>query len=126
MEHAIPTTAELAEAVREFLDEDVRPATTVRVHFLARVAANVLAIVERELRLGPAAEADHARRLAALGLADDLELAGRIRAGALDDRLEEVVDLTRRHAVDRLRIANPSWLCGADAATPPRETEREP
>ena len=44
-----PTAAELVAAVAEFLDNDVRANTTGSVNFHARVAANVLRIVEREL-----------------------------------------------------------------------------
>ena len=47
--HGRPTARELLEAVREFLTNDVMPATEGRVSFHARVAANVVAIVEREL-----------------------------------------------------------------------------
>jgi hypothetical protein len=48
-----PTASELLEAVREFLTGSVMPATTGQLAFHARVAANVLAIVARELELGP-------------------------------------------------------------------------
>ena len=45
-----PTIAELVEAVRERMDQATdRPVAG----FEARVIRNVLAIVERELRLGP-------------------------------------------------------------------------
>jgi aminoglycoside phosphotransferase (APT) family kinase protein len=44
-----PTARELLDAVRGYLLDDVVPATTGRVSFHARVAANVIAIVEREL-----------------------------------------------------------------------------
>jgi aminoglycoside phosphotransferase (APT) family kinase protein len=48
-----PTASELLEAVRDFLTGTVMPATSGQVAFHARVAANVLAIVGRELELGP-------------------------------------------------------------------------
>jgi len=44
-----PTAAELVAAVADFLDNDVRSSTEGQVNFHARVAANVLRIVEREL-----------------------------------------------------------------------------
>ena len=44
-----PTAAELVAAVADFLDNDVRAACGGQVGFHARVAANVLRIVEREL-----------------------------------------------------------------------------
>jgi Domain of unknown function (DUF6285) len=123
MEHAVPTPAELIEAVREFLTDEVRPATTGRVAFLARVAANVLAIVERELELGPAVAAEHRERLARLGMTDDAELAAQIRAGALDDRIDDVVGVLRASSLARVRIANPRWLTPEDAAGPETTTE---
>jgi aminoglycoside phosphotransferase (APT) family kinase protein len=48
-----PTASELLDAVREFLTDDVMPATSGQLAFHARVAANALAIVARELELGP-------------------------------------------------------------------------
>ncbi len=50
--HGRPTASELLEAVREYLTGSVMPATTGQVAFHARVAANALAIVARELELG--------------------------------------------------------------------------
>jgi aminoglycoside phosphotransferase (APT) family kinase protein len=47
-----PTASELVEAVREYLTGSVLPTTTGQVAFHARVAANALAIVARELELG--------------------------------------------------------------------------
>ena len=47
--HGRPTAAELVAAVAEFLETDVREATSGSVNFHARVAANVLRTVEREL-----------------------------------------------------------------------------
>ncbi len=51
--HGRPTASELLEAVREFLTGQVMPASSGQVAFHARVAANVLGIVARELELGP-------------------------------------------------------------------------
>ena len=47
--HPRPTAREILDAVRGYLTEDVMPNTTGRLSFHARVAANMLAIVEREL-----------------------------------------------------------------------------
>jgi hypothetical protein len=49
-----PTILELLAAVRDFVTRHVVPALDGRRQFHARVAANVLAIVERELRDGDA------------------------------------------------------------------------
>jgi aminoglycoside phosphotransferase (APT) family kinase protein len=44
-----PTAREMLDAVRGYLTEDVMPGTTGQLSFHARVAANMLAIVERQL-----------------------------------------------------------------------------
>jgi aminoglycoside phosphotransferase (APT) family kinase protein len=49
--HGRPTARELLEAVRGYLSDDVMPGTKGRLSFHARVAANVIAIVERELAM---------------------------------------------------------------------------
>lgn len=115
--HDAPTAGQLLEAVREWLEGDVIGATEGRLQFHARVAANALAIVERELSLGPAQAAEHSARLAQLGCADDAALAAAIRSGELNDRLEEVRALVRASVVDKLRVANPKHLVGADRPT---------
>ena len=51
------TSAELLGAVKRFLMEDVLPAVSGRDQFNARVAANVLGIIEREQVLNPALQA---------------------------------------------------------------------
>jgi len=53
--HGRPTASELLDAVRGFLTEDVTRATSGQLAFHARVAANVLGIVAREIELGPTA-----------------------------------------------------------------------
>jgi hypothetical protein len=108
--HDRPSAAELVAAVREFLEADVLEATEGRVRFHARVAINVLGIVERELALGPAQAAAHAERLARLGFADDAALAAAIRAGDLDDRDGEVKACLLESARDKLLVANPRYL----------------
>jgi len=50
--HGRPTVSELLDAVRGFLTDRVMTETTGQLAFHARVAANVLAIVARELELG--------------------------------------------------------------------------
>jgi aminoglycoside phosphotransferase (APT) family kinase protein len=110
--HGRPTAAELVEAVREWIESDVRDATQGRVAFHARVAANALAIVERELAMAPAQVAAHEARLAGLGAVDDEALAAAIRTGGLDDRVEEVRDAVARSVRAKLEVANPRWLSG--------------
>jgi hypothetical protein len=108
--HDPPSAIQLVEAVREWLDRDVVEQTSGRLRFHARVAGNVLAIVERELALGPEQQRAHQARLEALGVADDAELAARIRAGELDDRLDEVRALVWEAVQDKLAVANPRYV----------------
>jgi uncharacterized protein DUF6285 len=102
-----PTAAELVAAVADFLDDDVRSATEGQVNFHARVAANVLRIVERELTDHSAAEVTGL--LADLGFADEVQLAAAIRAGTLDDRAGDVLPTLRALVRQRLSVAHPGY-----------------
>jgi hypothetical protein len=102
-----PTAAELVAAVADFLDNDVRAATSGQVNFHARVAANVLRAVERELLDESAAEVTDA--LAELGYADEMQLAAAIRAGGLDDRTGEVLACLRTLVRHRLGVNHPGY-----------------
>jgi hypothetical protein len=108
--HDAPDAAQLLEAVREWIDRDVIPSTEGRLRFHARVASNVLAMVEREIELGPAQADAHAARLARLGVDDDAELARAIRDRRFDDRLEELRALLAESVADKLAVANPRYL----------------
>jgi len=85
-----PSAAEIVTAVREFIDKHAIPQLSGRTAFHARVAANALAIVLRELELGPAAAAREAESLERLlgrtGTPEELnrELCRRIRVGDID------------------------------------------
>ncbi|UBU17720.1 DUF6285 domain-containing protein [Nonomuraea gerenzanensis] len=107
--HDVPTAAELLVAVRDFLETDVLPAVNGRVRYHTRVAINVLGMVEREIHLGPAQAEQHAASLAALGMADDAELAAAVREGRLadDDVLVAVLEQAVRA---KLEVANPGYL----------------
>jgi hypothetical protein len=102
-----PTAAELVAAVADFLDNDVRTATEGQVNFHARVAANVLRIVERELSDDSAEKVTGP--LAALGFTDEAQLAAAIRAGTLDDRAGDVLATLRALVRHRLAVANPGY-----------------
>ncbi|AXN43337.1 hypothetical protein DSM43518_00665 [Mycobacterium marinum] len=102
-----PTAAELVAAVAEFLEGDVRAATDGQVNFHARVAANALRIVEREL-LGPG-DAEVRTALGELGFADEAALAAAIRAGELDGRAEVVIGCLRTLVRHRLAVAHPGY-----------------
>jgi hypothetical protein len=116
--HDAPTAAQLVEAVREWLQSDVLAATDGRVQFHARVAINVLAMVERELLLGPEQAVAHQARLASLGVDSDRELAQALRAGDLDVDDPSVRAALRASVVDKLAVANPGHLMPADRPPP--------
>ncbi|WP_336206461.1 DUF6285 domain-containing protein [Nonomuraea sp. LPB2021202275-12-8] len=107
--HDAPSAAQLVAAVRDFLADDVLPAVEGRVRFHTRVAINVLAMVEREIELGPEQAREHAGRLASLGVADDAELAAAIREGRLGDDGALTAALTQAVRA-KLEVANPGYL----------------
>jgi aminoglycoside phosphotransferase (APT) family kinase protein len=107
--HDVPSAAQLLDAVHEFLESDVREATEGRVRFHARVAANVVAMVTRELELGSDQAVAHQRLLRSLGVSSEEELALAIRSGTFDDRLGKVTDAVRSTVADKLAVAKPAY-----------------
>jgi hypothetical protein len=127
-----PTSAELLEALRHFVETDVVPALDGPKKFHARVAANVLAILRREADLAdtqsqaewdglttlldddpgplPLARADRTERLRQRTEA----LCERIRRGDADAGAWRAAVLAhvRRTVVDKLTVANPKFLGG--------------
>jgi hypothetical protein len=116
--HDVPSAANLVAAVREYLERDVMPATEGRVSFHARVAANVLGMVERELAIGPDAAAVVRSRLADL-LGHDApvatlvaELAAAIRDGAPADAA--TVTAVRETVRIKLAVSDPGYATTSD------------
>ncbi|WP_264070318.1 DUF6285 domain-containing protein [Mycolicibacterium komossense] len=105
--HGRPTAAELIAAVADFLDNDVRNAVTGQVNFHARVAANALRMVEREL-LAPA-PSDVVAALDRLGVGDESELAAAIRRGAMDTAGDDLTACLRALVSFRLAAAHPGY-----------------
>lgn len=108
-----PTVDELLNAVAGFLREELTTEDP-RSAYLAKVAANALTIVRRELRLGPAQRAAHRARLAAIGCADDGELAARIRDGKVSDDDPAVLAAVRSSITAQVVVGNPRYLAPAD------------
>jgi hypothetical protein len=108
--HDEPTAAQLVEAVREWIVGDIVAGEGEPNRFHARVAANMLAIVERELALGEQQHLEHQRRLETLGVVDDTELAKAIRDRSLDDRSGEVREVVWASVRDKLAVANPRYI----------------
>ena len=102
-----PLAGELVAAVAEFLETDVRGATEGQVNFHARVAANALRIVERELLDENEAESQSA--LAGLGFEDEKQLAAAIRAGDMDAQADQVTACLRILVRRRLAVAHPGY-----------------
>lgn len=114
--HDPPAPRDLVAAVREFLEQQAVPALEGRAAFHARVAANALAIVERQLELGPAQEAAERERLRALlgsadGTLDDLnrELCRRIREGELGLDTPGLADHLRETTLAKLAVDQPRY-----------------
>ena len=110
-----PSALELLQAVRSFIQDQAIPRLEGRAAFHARIAVNVLAIVERGLEHGPAQDAAERERLEALlGHTDSLdelnrELCRRIRAGEMDlDTLGLVAHL-RETTLAKLAVDQPRY-----------------
>jgi hypothetical protein len=101
MQHDRPTPQELAEAVREFLQDEILPILDDhRLRFRTLVAINGLGIAERELWATTAQQLDQQRE-------EDWELARKIRAG---DVPENAVALLKEQVAQKLRVSNPRYL----------------
>ncbi len=97
-----PTASELLSAIADFLREEATPAldkAEPRLAFQMRVAVNSLAILEREARLGPAADLrEHERLVTLLG-----------RNGSLEERDAALMAHLEATIADKIAIANPKW-----------------
>jgi hypothetical protein len=124
-----PTSIELLEAAADFVDREIVPAIEGARQFQARVVANVMRIVAREIQNEDLAVRIEVKALARLlgrdaphlHSLDDLrracasmgeELSARIRAGDADSGSwrAEVLSVVRHSVEDKLRIANPRYL----------------
>ena len=110
-----PSMQELVVAVRDFLEQRAMPELKGHTAFHARVAANALSIVARELELaGVSGEAERARLASLLGHDGELivlnrELCAAIRAGKIGldtPGLAEHLTVTTR---DKVGIDQPNY-----------------
>ena len=107
-----PTAAELREALAAI---EAGPPSDPRATFLARVADNARATLEREAALGPAAEAAALGRLRALlGLDGDFptlnaELCARLRDGRLPPLDPALLAHLKAGAIDQIAIDQPGY-----------------
>jgi hypothetical protein len=125
--HERPSAAELLTATARFLNEVAAPGLSGQAAFHARVAANALALVERELAARPAADARHRADLVALlGREDTLEalnaqLCAAIRSGAMDWKTPGLLAALKAATIDQVAIDQPNYsglaVARADTAT---------
>ncbi len=121
-----PVAQELIEAVRYFLEQELLPGLTdPRLKYQTLIAANVLAIAERELAADPSIELRQQEALAQLlqqsGKLDELnqQLCQMIRHGAFDDpeSFRRVLAILREQVIHKLEIANPRYLKSFSSGT---------
>ena len=110
-----PSVLELVVAVRDFLEQKAMPELKGHTAFHARVAANALGIVARELEFGPKANAGEVERLEAmLGMKGSLEalnreLCRRIRSGDIGMTTPGLGAHMRASTIDKVGIDQPTY-----------------
>ena len=110
-----PTVSELLEATAAFLREVAVPQLSGHAAFHARVAANALDVVKRELALRPAADRDEQTRLTALlhaeGSLEGLNalLSRRIAAGEIDLQTPGVAGRLWATTLAKVAIDQPTY-----------------
>ncbi|HWF00908.1 MAG TPA: DUF6285 domain-containing protein [Caulobacteraceae bacterium] len=129
-----PTPSEVLAAVARFLKDEVAPATAGHLSFQARVAANALEMMRRELELSPPQEAAERTRLRALlGQEGDLptltaELSRRLAAGEIDLAAPGLADHLWTTALQKMAVDQPTYaayrasLAERGAASGPQAT----
>jgi len=110
-----PSLLELVGAAKSFLENRAMPELKGHTAFHARVAANALAIVERELTLGPGAAADEKARIVALLRSDDTleelnrHLCTQIREGLIDLDTPGLAAHLEQTTRDKVAIDQPNY-----------------
>ena len=110
-----PSIGNILETVRGFLDANAAQMEG-ESRYNAQVSSYLLAICEREMRLGAGFDAAERRELAAVlghdGSAAELnaELAARLRAGRLDEAFPLVLDTLLAIAADKVAVVRPDHL----------------
>lgn len=113
--HDSPPLVELVESVHRFLDDEARAALDGSVAFHARVASNVLATIERELRSRASDEKEHRRLLELLGVADVGDLAAEIRSGARDYADPMTLAVVTWQVTAKMAVAHPGYEVDRDS-----------
>lgn len=111
-----PEAADLLESVAEYLFSELRPEVPREQRFKVLVAANVCAVVARELRAGDGPDRDDLALFREL-LGEDVDdvreaaalLSARLRSGDLDDRIDELAPRLAEHVRRKLDVARPGY-----------------
>jgi hypothetical protein len=110
-----PTLLELVTAARDFIERTAMPKLEGHAAFHARVAANALGIVARQLEQAPRAEAEELARLRALLghdgplEAQNRELCARIREGSLGLETPGLAEHLRATTLAKLAVDQPKY-----------------
>jgi hypothetical protein len=111
-----PTASELLDSVAEYLFAELRPEVPRGQRFKVLVAANVCAVVAREIEAGDEPDREDLKLFTELigDQVDDprtaaVELSKRIRSGELDDRIDELTPRLEEHVRRKLAIARPGY-----------------
>jgi aminoglycoside phosphotransferase (APT) family kinase protein len=129
---SLPDAAELLSSVAAFLRDEAGPRLTDRTGFLARVSANSLDIVRREIAAGPQIETEEALRLGELlsrgGSAGRLRalLCARLREDVIGLPDEKLASYLRFRALADILIDQPAYPGAVDALAVSRLIRREP
>jgi len=113
--HDRPSAAQLVAAVRDFLERVAQPELSGHSAFHARVAANALAIVERELSLAAGQDAAERERLRGLLGGDgpleaqNRELCRAIRAGEITLDTPGLLEHLRATTLAKLAVDQPNY-----------------
>jgi len=113
--HQRPDPLDLLDAVATFLREQALPQLPGHAAYHARVAANAIDIVRRQLQLAPAADADELRRLQPLlgrdGSLAELNalLCERIASGELGLHTPGLAEHLWQTTLDKLAVDQPGY-----------------
>jgi hypothetical protein len=110
-----PRGADILAAVSRLLRETLMPQLSTNAAFQARVAANAIDLVAREITFGETVEREALARLQALLSRDgslgelEAELSGRIRRGELDLESPGLAGHLWQTTLDKMKIDQPSY-----------------
>jgi hypothetical protein len=129
-----PRGADILAAVSRLLRETLMPQLPPNAAFQARVAANAIDLVAREITFGEDVEREARQRLQALlnrdGSLDELEadLSGRMRRGELDLQSPGLAEHLWKTTLDKMKIDQPTYASyrrALEARAGQQQTQKE-